>query len=92
MKRLMQHTWVLAALSMGLVHCTQNNSGSATPEPVGPDAGPTPTNAGAHPQIDSPSVDRATEDLESPSDQTPGDDSETTTEKAKPDEKPSPPK
>jgi hypothetical protein len=90
MKRTMQYTWVLAAMSLGLVHCHQNNSASATPDPVGPDAGPTPTNAGPHPEIDSPSVDRGTEELETPSDQTPGDDSETKTEEKKNEEKPSP--
>lgn len=91
MNHAIRYTWVLAALSMGLVHCTKNNP-SASPEPVGPDAGPTPTNAGAHPEIESPSVDRATEELEAPSDKTPGDNSETTTEEKPKNEKPSPPK
>jgi hypothetical protein len=92
MKHAIRYPWVLTALSLGLVHCAQNNP-SASPEPVGPDAGPTPTNAGAHPEIESPSVDRATEELEAPSDKTPGDNSETTTEEKKePSEKPSPPK
>jgi hypothetical protein len=88
MQRTMKHSWVLAALSLGLVHCTQNNP-SASPEPVGPDAGPTPTNAGAHPEIESPSVDRATEELETPTAPPPDDQSDTTEQKSS-EEKPSP--